>query len=435
MAEIYFAKDGGKILMVGLLDSLLNTAFFMFPGLAIILVTFKDRYRVKHIPLAVALFFLTEAALQYGLFTVFDLPLPARFAGGLLNLLSTFVIVKCDISKTFFVFLTAMAYTTFLQNLIDILLLMININRNLLNLLLLAITFPAVVLFSARILRKIINIEGSSAWVIIWVLPGIIAIEGLAVFNFGWLLELSPPVLLMLLFVFVGTFVLGLSIIPRFLTQTAEQTRLTLEVERAATQMEIEREQYLRISENVEFTRRAKHDLRHHLAVIEAFADDTEKIRSYIKELNDSMGSLVELHYCENQAVNAVIAHYLSHVKNAEIKTNIVIPEHTGNITASDLCVLVGNIVENAAAAVAAAGNNHFINIVSEVRSGFLSFSAENSFAGELKTDRNGGFLSAKTGRAGVGLSSVRTICERYGGFVEVTARDGVFRVSCILSM
>jgi signal transduction histidine kinase len=420
--------------MVSLVDSLLNTAFFMFPGLVIILVTFKGRYRVKRIPLVVALFFIVEAALQYGLSTVFDIPLPARFAGGLLNLLSTYLIAKTEISKVFFMVFTAMAYTTFMQNLIDILLLMVKIDRNLLNLLLLAVTFPAIVLFSAKILRKIMNIEGSSAWVVIWVLPGIIGIEGLAVFNFGWLLKLSPPVLLVLLFIFVGTFVLSLSIVPRFLTQTAEQARLTLAVERAATQMEIEREQYLRISEQVAFTRRARHDLRHHLAVIEAFAGDTEKIRGYIKELSDTMDSHTEINYCENQAVNAVITHYLTGVKNAEIKTNIVIPEHTGHIATSDLCVLVGNIVENAATAVAA-GGSPFINIASEVRSGFLSFSAENSFAGEVKTDRDGGFLSAKTGRAGVGLSSVRTICERYGGFVEVTARDHVFRVSCILAM
>jgi hypothetical protein len=432
MAALYSAKDGGKILMVGLLDSLLNTAFFMLPGLAMVLVTFKDRYRIKHIPLAVVLFFLAEAALQYALSSVFDLPLPARFAGGLLNLLSTFVIIKSDLSRTIFVFLTAMAYTTFLQNLIDILLQIITIDRHLLNLLLLAATFPAVVLFSAKILRKIIDIEGSSAWVVIWVLPGIIVLEGLAVYNFGWLLKLGTPVLLLLLFIFVGTFVLSLSIVPRFLTQTAEQSKLTLEVERTATQMKIEREQYLRITDNVEFTRRARHDLRHHLAVIEAFAAEPEKIRGYIKELNDSMGSLVELHYCENQAVNAVIAHYLSNVKNAEIKTNIVIPEDVGQIATSDLCVLVGNIVENAAAAVSA-GSNHFINIVSEIRSGFLSFSAENSYTGQLKTDRDGGFISAKTGRAGVGLSSVRTICERYGGFVETKVHDNVFRVSCIL--
>lgn len=409
--------------MAGIITSLINTAFFMFPGLLLVLVTFKGRYRINHIPIVVLLFFLLEAFLQYQLSSVFELPLPARFAGGIINVVSTVVIAKADVSRICFMFLAAMAYTTFIQNLIDILLLMISIDRSLLNLLLLVVTLPAAVLFSVKVLRKIIDIEGSSAWAVIWILPGIIGIEGLAMYNFGWLLRLNPIVLLLLLFIFVGTLVLSLSIIPHFLNQTAEQSKLALEVERASAQLEIEREQYLRITENIEFARRARHDLRHHFAVIEAFSGDADKINVYVKELESEIDNHSDTYYCGNHAVNAVIAHYLSGAKNTDIKTNIVIPEDTGKIKTSDLCVLVGNIVENAVTAASAVSENAYISIVSEVKSGFLSFSAENSYAGQTEIKR------------GVGLSSVQFICERYGGFSEITAGDNVFRVSAILTM
>jgi hypothetical protein len=424
--------------MVELWEACINTVLFVFPGLVMVLITFRGKYRFKHIVPVVALQCVIVVFLQYELLSLFDLPLPARMASGVINFAATFIMVKSDISRIVYAVLTAAAYTIFLQNLCDIILMLLPMNRNLLNLMLLILTYPVAILFVTKVLRKTIEIQDRGTWAVIWVLPGIIAIEGLFIVYFGYLLYLSPYIMLLLLFMFIFTLMLTLSIIPKFLRQTAERAALTLEVERVETQIKIEREKYQRLTDSVAAARRMRHDLRHHFAVIDAFADEgnIDKIHGYIHEITDENDRRTEIRYCANQGVNAIVSHYLSSLKgnHFDVKVRLVIPEDTGRIKAADLCVLLGNILENAATAVQKA-QKPYIHIVSDIRNGFMNFVVENS-AGDIgKLDGEGYYISSKTGQAGVGLSSVHAICERYGGFCEIETQELIWRIRCILAM
>jgi sensor histidine kinase YesM len=424
--------------MVDLWTACINTVLFVFPGLVMVLITFRGKYRFKHIVPVVVIQCVIVVFLQYWLLSLSTLPLPARMASGVINFAATFVMVKSDISRIVYAVLTAAAYTIFLQNLCDIILMLLPMNRSLLNLILLILTYPMAILFVAKVLRKTIEIKDRGTWAVIWVLPGIIAVEGLFIVYFGYLLYLSPYIMLLLLFMFILTLMLTLSIIPKFLHQTAEWTALTMEVERVGTQIEIEREQYRRLTDSVAAARQMRHDLRHHLAVIDAYADDIDiaKIHSYIHEITSENDRNTEIRYCENQGVNAIVGHYLSglHENQIDVKVRLVIPEDTGRIKTADLCVLLGNILENAATAVQKA-RKPYIHFVSDIRNGFMNFVVENS-TGEIgKLDDEGHYISSKTGQAGVGLSSVHAICERYGGFCEIEAQEYIWRIRCILAM
>jgi hypothetical protein len=424
--------------MVDLWTACINTVLFVFPGLVMVLITFRGKYRFKHIVPVVALQCAIVVFLQYELLSWFDLPLPARMASGLINFAATFIMVKSDISRIVYAVLTAAAYTIFLHNLTDIILMLIPMNRNALNLLLLILTYPTAVLFVTKILRKAIEIQDSSTWAVVWVLPGIIAVEGLFIVYFGYLLHLSPYLMLLLLFMFIFTLMLTLSIIPKFLRQTAERATLAMEVERVRTQIEIEREQYRRLTDSVVAARQMRHDLRHHLAVIDAYADEIDigKIHEYIHEITEENDRRTEIRYCENQGVNAIVSHYLYGLEenHIEVKVRLAIPQDTGRIKTADLCVLLGNIIENAATAVTKA-REPYLHIVSDIRNGFMNFVVENSTSDQGKQDDAGHYISEKTGLAGVGLSSVHAICERYGGFCEIEVQEHVWRIRCILAM
>jgi hypothetical protein len=424
--------------MVNLWEACINTVLFVFPGLVMVLITFRGKYRFKHIVPVVVMQCVIVVFLQYELLSLFALPLPARMASGVINFAATFIMVKSDISRIVYAVLTAAAYTIFLQNLCDIILMLLPMNRSLLNLILLFITFPVAILFVTKVLRKTIEIQDRGTWAVIWVLPGIIAMEGLFIVYFGYLLNLSPYIMLLLLFMFILTLMLTLSIIPIFLRQTAERAALTMEVERVGTQIEIEREQYRRLTDSVAAARQMRHDLRHHLAVIDAYADEVDigKIHSYIHEITDENDRCTETRYCENQGVNAIVGHYLSglHENLIDVKVRLVIPEDTGRIKTADLCVLLGNILENAATAVQKS-EKPYLYIVSDIRNGFMNFVVENSTGDIGKLDGEGHYISPKTGQAGVGLSSVHAICERYDGFCEIEAQEHVWRIRCILAM
>ena len=64
----------------------------------------------------------------------------------------------------------------------------------------------------------------------------------------------------------------------------------------------------------------------------------------------------------------------------------------------------------------------------------YLTF--DNSFDGKYKTDSKGLVLSRKRGyaRTGVGVQSIRAVAEKYGGTMNVEAKDNVFCLSLSLA-
>ena len=58
----------------------------------------------------------------------------------------------------------------------------------------------------------------------------------------------------------------------------------------------------------------------------------------------------------------------------------------------------------------------------------------ENTYAGEVRTAKDGSYLSTKNNRRGVGLSSVRSIVESTGGKIEVSHTDTHFTVTVFLA-
>ena len=194
---------------------------------------------------------------------------------------------------------------------------------------------------------------------------------------------------------------------------------------------------YRTLTESMSNERRLRHDFRHHISVINECINSGEriKLKKYIEEIHSSiLDSGVEYNYCGNVMVNAVIGYYLAKAKEvgADTNVNVYVPEEM-NIKDTDLCIIFGNCLENAAEACSGQiSDSKFINLSTTIQGSVFAIKIENSFDGQYSAS-GGKFLSAKREGYGIGLSSVSATAKKYNGSADFKASNGVFTAKIML--
>lgn len=207
----------------------------------------------------------------------------------------------------------------------------------------------------------------------------------------------------------------------------------------AQNQLDFQREQYGQLMVNVESVRYMRHDMKHHLAVISEYAEagNMAGIRGYMEGLVHGLSAARGKTYCDNYAVNAIVTHYLSLADSdgVEVKIKLTVPVEAGQVKDSDLCVIVGNLLENAVEACRNVGAGmKFIRLFSYAQEDTLTFTMENSYDGDARA-LDESFYSRKREGKGIGLSSVRAVAAKYGGGTKFEARGRMFISSVYVLM
>ncbi|MCL2202034.1 MAG: GHKL domain-containing protein [Oscillospiraceae bacterium] len=242
-----------------------------------------------------------------------------------------------------------------------------------------------------------------------------------------------------LLFLFFTSAALVMATARKILEANADRQRLEAQNIITENQLDYQREQYGRLMENVETARYMRHDMKHHLAVISEYvaADNLSGINGYLEGLELGLTKARGKIYCENYAVNAIVNHYLGTAENdgVRVKVKLTVPAEAGQVRDSDLCVIVGNILENAVEACRhTPKSERFIRLFSYVQDGVLTFTLENSFDGEIK-EWGGIFYSTKRDGEGIGLSSVAAVAGRYNGAARFEVEENTFLSSVYVDM
>jgi len=216
--------------------------------------------------------------------------------------------------------------------------------------------------------------------------------------------------------------------------QTEHTRNMSLRIRDMDIQQELQGEHYKMLRNHIDETRRARHDLRHHLSVFLSFIDkgETGKLVDYINEYQASLPEDTGITFCENYAVNSILSYYVGIAKKEGINVTVhtELPEKTG-VSDTDLCIVFGNCVENAIEACRNVTENRFITINSETIGDMLSVTVDNSFDGEL-TKKGDVFLSRKHD-GGIGISSVRIVAHKYNGEARFKVSGNVFQASVLL--
>lgn len=197
--------------------------------------------------------------------------------------------------------------------------------------------------------------------------------------------------------------------------------------------------QYENLQDKIADARRAKHDVRHHISLMQEYVRNREydELEKYLNSYQQSLPDDTLINFCENKAVNAIMLYFAQMAKNKDIDYDVkaVIPEKIA-VDETDLSVLFGNLIENAVDAVGKEKSDDRKIVIRAVTDEYtLCLGIDNTFTGNVKKDVNGVLFSSKHIGFGIGVESVKSIAEKYGGAYRSEIKDGMFMSSVMLNL
>ena len=240
---------------------------------------------------------------------------------------------------------------------------------------------------------------------------------------------LQPKNALFLLVINVGAF-----LIYYVVTRLVLEQNKTLELQEKNHQLTMQAMQYENLQEKITDARRAKHDVRHHIALIQEYLADgkLDALHDYLSKYDQSLPDDSLVRFCENAAANAVLLYFAQRAEDNKI--NYVVKVSIPNdifVSDTDISVLFGNLIENALEACRnESGNNPEIQIRASLTGNSFCLTVDNTFSGRLRYANDGKLISTKHWGSGLGTQSVNSIATHYNGICHFEAKNGMFYAS-----
>lgn len=233
--------------------------------------------------------------------------------------------------------------------------------------------------------------------------------------RFGWFAETAG-----FLFVLILSFLM--------LRESAmiyrNQFLLTQQKQNLETQIVMQKKHYMELADQIETVRAMRHDVRHHFGQLSLLLSEgnLDGARKYLEKLTNGVLSAAPLSFCEAYYVDVLLRFYYSRAQELGIPLtiNACLPSEPG-IPEDDLCVILGNLLENGLEACAPVPRElRFLTADMTKKNHAIAIRISNSYVGDLVPDGES-FASTKDDKNslhGIGLSSVRQTAEKYGGDV-----------------
>ncbi|MDD4774158.1 MAG: ATP-binding protein [Eubacteriales bacterium] len=179
-----------------------------------------------------------------------------------------------------------------------------------------------------------------------------------------------------------------------------------------------------------------QHDYHNHIQTLIALSGDEVKTKEYLLKLNDDLTQIDTVIKTGNVMIDAILNSKLSLIKskNIAVQAKAVVPDDL-KISEIDLCVIIGNLLDNAMEACMIDNRDSWIRVYIGILKGQLYISVSNFVSGKLKKSGKN-YLSTKTGGGhGFGLMRVDRIADKYNGYVNRQNEDGVFATEVMLPL
>lgn len=185
-----------------------------------------------------------------------------------------------------------------------------------------------------------------------------------------------------------------------------------------------------------------RHDYHNHIQALTALADNAGEpglpIQNYLLKLNDDLTNIDTVIKTGNVMVDAIVNSKISFAasKNISVNAKAIVPKEL-SISEIDLCIIIGNLLDNATEACQKIPNeaDRFIRIYIDILKEQLYISVTNSAGGTVKKSGRGYLSTKEQDGHGLGLMRVDKIAEKYGGYVNRQSEEGVFATEIMLSI
>ena len=300
------------------------------------------------------------------------------------------------------------------------------------------ILIPLFVYFREYYSKSINHSIAVASWNYLWLIPATFYVLWFS-YCYGSIrtalaIALDPFSALLTLFINLGAFLIYHTVVM-LINEQEENYRLAQQNHN----MEIQNLQLDSLHKQIAATRQARHDIRHHIAVIDAYLADEEyeKLHEYLQSYKRTLTDEGAVFYCAHYTVNVLLNYFAQQAKEHKINFSVSaqLPEKL-SISDNVLSVILGNLLENAMdASVCTVGIPAWISVKATASHDALFFQIENTYRPDTLHYCDGHYRSSKHEGDGIGLASVKNIVEQYDGILEIEPSDGIFRVSVLLNL
>lgn len=180
-----------------------------------------------------------------------------------------------------------------------------------------------------------------------------------------------------------------------------------------------------------------RHDYRNHIQTMKAYAaaGDLDAIRAYLDALDTDLNTVDTVVKTGNAMADAILNSKISlaNAKKITVQADAHIPVAL-RISEIDLCVILGNLFDNAIeASVALPEEQRMIRVYMDMKNTQLYISFTNLASGKKKQKIGGLFPTSKGDGHGFGLVRIDAIVERLGGYITRNSEDGAFTTEILL--
>ncbi|EOU1888126.1 GHKL domain-containing protein [Clostridium perfringens] len=202
-------------------------------------------------------------------------------------------------------------------------------------------------------------------------------------------------------------------------------------------QLDYQKNYYEKVINNYGEARKALHDMNNHMSVIKYFLEnkDYKNMDDYIKSLSERIVTNKNNNICSNKVINAICLDKCDRCKKEgiNIRFDIIINKEL-NIDNLDLCIVLGNLIDNAIEACEKINDKDvqkFIQVSARIYLNQIYIKVINSKSNRVEK-RNGKFLTSKRDKKnhGIGLENVKESVYKNDGEMEIKDSKNTFEVS-----
>ena len=180
-----------------------------------------------------------------------------------------------------------------------------------------------------------------------------------------------------------------------------------------------------------------RHDYRSHIQVMKAHAaaGDLEAVQAYLDKLDADLTALDPAVRTGNAMVDAILNSKISLARSREISVradaNIPVALRLSEL---DLCVIIGNLFDNAIeASMALPAPERLVRVYMDMKGPQLYISFTNLTAAGKRKKVSGRFATTKGEGHGFGLVRIDNIVERLGGYITRSSEEGAFSTEILI--
>lgn len=203
-----------------------------------------------------------------------------------------------------------------------------------------------------------------------------------------------------------------------------------------AFQQKVLTNQYEEIKEMYLNMRGWRHDYHNHIQSVKAYLalGQTAQAQTYLDELDVDLTQVDAYVRSGNLMVDAILNSKLSLAKKANIRVDCAthLPE-TLALTDTDLCVLLGNLLDNAIEACQQIEpERRWLRVYMTLNKQQLYISVQNA-AKEILNFNERNYITSKRGQHGLGLMRVKLLVDKYEGYLNLQNEPGIFAAEATL--